>query len=238
MRRAGSGRNDGLKALPRELGAAGVAVPSPVRDQADPGRAGLGFPRAWVRSWRHGLPRYAQAQGAALSIRQAMDLGAETAPTAAEGRIRLFFGRARRAYVSAPDRSVHPRSGQIQIGLHVDHQVRPDAPIAPIVIATINRVPLPVLGRQPTPRGTRLRHHQHGAATKRRERVSFPTYITAYLWLEIKVPQNLKKHCCDTPSTICYAKCTIGTEIRARSVVFFPLGNNSLSSKNSNWACC
>ena len=51
-----------------------------------------------------------------------------------------------------------PHGGQIRICLQVGHQTRPDAPIAPVRIAAIDRVPLAVLGRQLTPRGTPLCH--------------------------------------------------------------------------------
>lgn len=56
--------------------------------------------------------------------------------------------------------------------LHVGHQARPDAPIAPV--GAIDRVTLPVRGRPPTP----VRAIQHSAVMQRRQRVSLPTYIT------------------------------------------------------------
>ena len=104
-------------------------------------------------------PRPAQAQGVALSSRQVMDLGAEAAPAATERGIRRFLlGRARCAYVRAPDRAVGQHGGQIWIGLPVSHQARPDALIAPAGITAIDRIPFPVRGRQPPLGGARRRH--------------------------------------------------------------------------------
>ncbi len=46
-----------------------------------------------------------------------------------------------------------PATGQTDPGrLHVGHQARPDIPVAPVSIAAIDRVPLPVLGRPPSSR--------------------------------------------------------------------------------------
>ena len=49
------------------------------------------------------------------------------------------------------NRLCSPR-GQFRIGLQVGHQARLDALIAPMGVAAIDRVPLPILGRQPSPR--------------------------------------------------------------------------------------
>ena len=105
-----------------------------------------------MRSWRGVTARYAQAQGTAPSIRQDVNLGAETAPAAVEDRLRLFiFGRARRAHMHAPDRAVQPHGGQIRIGLHVGSQAQPDAPVAPGRQAALDRVPLPGVGQNRYP---------------------------------------------------------------------------------------
>lgn len=42
--------------------------------------------------------------------------------------------------------------GQFRIGLQVGHQARLDVLLAPMGVAAIDRVPLPILGRQPSPR--------------------------------------------------------------------------------------
>ena len=70
MRAPGPGRNDGLEAPTRELGAEGVAVIGLIRDQAGWGRAGLGFHQgAGLGAIVAQTARHAQAQRAALSIR-------------------------------------------------------------------------------------------------------------------------------------------------------------------------
>ena len=126
------GRKDGLEALLRQLGAEGVTVLGPVGDQAGPRR---------VRPRCHqgpGLSAVAaltacRAQGPAASIRQDVELGAEAAPAAAEG---------------APARAVQSHGGQIRIGLQVGPPARPDASVAPVDLAAIDRVPLAVRGRR------------------------------------------------------------------------------------------
>ena len=100
--------HDGLDALLRPPRAQGVAVIGPVLGAV--GTRGA---------------RYAQAQGTAASIRPVGDLGAETAPAAAEAGIRLFFVRAH-------DRAVPPHGGPIRIRLPIGHPARPDAPISPV----------------------------------------------------------------------------------------------------------
>ena len=129
----GAGRNDGLDAPLRPPGAEAVTVIGPVCDQAGQGRVGpvfhqgLGLGAVGARAARH-----AQAQRTAPQVRQAMDLGAEAAPAAAQCGLRLFVpGRARRAHVRASDRAIPPRGGQIRLGLQVGQQARPDALVAP-----------------------------------------------------------------------------------------------------------
>ena len=73
-------------------------------------------------------------------------------------RPRAVLGRARRAHVRAHDRAVQPHRGQIRLVPQVSHQARPDALSAPAGIAAIDRVPLPVVGRPPTPGSARPRH--------------------------------------------------------------------------------
>ena len=78
----------------------------------------------------------------------------ETVPAEAEGRSRPFWlGRAR---LYCP-----PHGGPIRIGLPVGHPARPDAPVAPVGLTTIDRVPLPVRGWPPMPRA-------HACALSRR----------------------------------------------------------------------
>ena len=147
------GRNDGRGASLRPPRAEGVAVIGSVGYQAGPRHArpsfhqgpGLGAVVALAA-------RHAQAQGTSAAIRQDMDLGAKSAPVTAEGRIGLsVFGRVGRAHMRAHDRAIQPHGGQIRIELQVGHPARPDAPIAPVGIAAIDRVPLAVRGRQLTP---------------------------------------------------------------------------------------
>ena len=83
--------------------------------------------------------RHAQTQGTTLSIRQHVELAPEAAPAEAEDGLRLsFLGRARRARVRAPDRAAPPHGGQIWIGLPVGHPARPDTPVAPVGLATVD----------------------------------------------------------------------------------------------------
>ena len=96
---AGLGRvragKDGLEAPPR---AKGVAVIGPVRVQAGQGRADSGLDPA--PGWGRGAGRPSRAGAGGVPVDPPdIDLGAETTPVAAEGRIRLFSGRA-------PDRAV------------------------------------------------------------------------------------------------------------------------------------
>ena len=60
--------------------------------------------------------------------------------------------------------AVPPHGGQRRISLPVGHPARPDALIAPAGPAALDRVPLPVRGRPPTPEGARLRHPARGHA--------------------------------------------------------------------------
>ena len=107
--------------------------------------------------------RHAQ-EGTALSIRQAVNLGAEAVPATAEGGLRLFLlGRARRAHVRAPDRAVQQHGGQNRIGLPVGHSARQTPRVAPVGLAAIDRVPLPVRGRQRAPRRAHLPLGPYGA---------------------------------------------------------------------------
>ena len=107
----------------------GVDVLGPDRAQAGP------------RATRH-----AQAWGTAPSIHQTEDRGVEAVPAMAEGGSRPFwFGRAR---LYCP-----PHGGPIRIGLPVGHPARPDAPVAPVGLTTIDRVPLPVRGWPPNAKG-------------------------------------------------------------------------------------
>ena len=104
---------------------------------------------------------HAQAQGPAAAIRQDVDLGAEAAPTAAAGGICPFvFECARRAH----DRTVQQHGGQIQIGLQVD-QTRPDASVAPVGIAVIDRFLLAIRGNWC--QGAPIRAIQRSASIKK-----------------------------------------------------------------------
>ena len=105
------GRNDYLDALPRELGAEGVAAIGPVGNQAGQRR---------VRPRFHQGPGLGAVVGAGRPsrARQHVDLGTEAAPATVEGGIHPFvFGCARRAHVRAHDRAGQQRGGQIRIGL-------------------------------------------------------------------------------------------------------------------------
>ena len=89
------GRNNGLDALLLPLGAEGVAVIGPVGDQAGQRRVRPGFHQGpGLGAVVVLVPRHAQAQGTAASIRQ--NLGAEAASAAARADPFLCFG-ARRA---------------------------------------------------------------------------------------------------------------------------------------------
>ena len=66
-----------------------AAILRPSCDQAGQRRAGPGFHQSsGLSAVVARAARYAQVQGAALSIRQAMDLGAEAAPAATQRGIR------------------------------------------------------------------------------------------------------------------------------------------------------
>lgn len=125
--------------------APGVAVIDPVRSGRPATRAarrppgpGLGCgPRA---------ARHAQGQGTALSIRQDADLGAAAVPAAAREQDRLFVE-------TRPIVLSHNTAGQIRVGLPVGHPARPDVPVPPFGLAVIDRIPLPVSVRPPTPGG-------------------------------------------------------------------------------------
>ena len=149
------GRNDGLDALLLQPRAEGITVIGPVGDQAGQRRVRLGFHQGPGLGAVVALPPVTRRrQGPAAAIRQDVDLGAETAPAATAGGIRPFvFGGARRAHVRAHDRAVQPHGEPIWIGLQVGHQVQPDAPVAPVGLAAIDRIPLAVFGRQLMPRG-------------------------------------------------------------------------------------
>lgn len=142
----GPGRNDGLDALPRPPG---VSVIGPVRDQARPRRVRPGFHRirAWVLS-RCWSPDTRRCRGRPLQSARMWIWGAEAASAAAEGGVRLSFFGAYAALACAPDRAVQPHSGQVRVGQPVGHPARPDAPVARVSLAAIDRVPLPVLDRQ------------------------------------------------------------------------------------------
>ena len=144
-RAPGPGEHDSLQALLRSPRAPGVAVIDPVRSGRPATRAarrppgpGLGCgPRA---------ARHAQGQGTALSIRQDADLGAAAVPAAAREQDRLFFE-------TRPIVLSHNTAGQIRVGLPVGHPARPDVPVPPFGLAVIDRIPLPVSVRPPTPGG-------------------------------------------------------------------------------------
>lgn len=96
------GRNDGLETLPRELGAEGIAVIGPVRDQTGQGRAPIQASiraQAWVlsRCW----PRHVQAQGGGPVDPQDISLGAEAASAATSAGSVFFLGRAPAALTCA-----------------------------------------------------------------------------------------------------------------------------------------
>ena len=76
-------------------------------------------------------------------------------------------------YVSA---SAFPRGGPIRMGLPVGQPAWPDAPVAPIGLAAIDRVPLSVRGRQLAP--APIRAIPHKASVKSRPRASLPTRMS------------------------------------------------------------
>lgn len=79
--------------LCHELSVQGIDVIGPVRDQTGQWCVGPGgHPGPDLGAVVARVARPAQMQETALSIRQGMALGAEAAPVAAEGGIRLFFG--------------------------------------------------------------------------------------------------------------------------------------------------
>lgn len=127
------GRQDSLNAPLRQLGAEGVAVVGPIRDQAGQGRAdpsldlnpGLGAVVALVA-------RQAQTQGAAPLIRQAVDLAG--------------CARGRDPAPSDPDRTADCMCRPAGRG--------PDVPVTPVGIAAIDRSSPAHRGRQLAPRGT------------------------------------------------------------------------------------
>ena len=86
--------------------------------------------------------RHVQAQGPAAVIRQNVDLGAEAAPAAAEGGIRLFVWGTPAALTCAH---------------------------APVGLAAIDCVSLIVRGRQLAPRRAPMRAIQRSASIKRRQ---------------------------------------------------------------------
>ena len=155
----GPGRNDGPDALPRPSGAQGVNVICLVRDQARPRRSVQASAkiRAWVlpRRWPPGTRR---CRGRSLRSARMWIWGAEAASATAAGGIRLSFLGAHAALACAPDRAVQPHSGQVRVGQPVGHPARPDAPVARVGLAAIDRVPLPVLDRQLAPGGAHPCH--------------------------------------------------------------------------------
>ena len=135
-----SGRNDGLNALWCQPRAEGVVVIGPVRDQAGQGRASPSFdPGPGLGAVMALAARQAQTQGAAPLIRQDVDLGAEAAPAATESGIQpLFLGRTRCARVRSDGRAVQQPRGQLRLGLHISHQVWPNALNTPVGVAAIH----------------------------------------------------------------------------------------------------
>ena len=84
-------------------------------------------------------------------------------------------GRARRTR-ARPCCPAAPR--QLRRGPHASHPARPDALIAPVGLAAVDRVPLPVRGRPPTPGGARPRHPAPRGHAKAATR--FITHIHIY----------------------------------------------------------
>lgn len=111
LRTPGPSRKDSLKAPRCPPGAAGIDVIGPVRAQAEPRRADSG--RGPRPGCSRGAGRPSRAGLGDESIRQEVDLGAESAPDAtARGIRRLFLG----AHVRTADRSGSARVGAIRRG--------------------------------------------------------------------------------------------------------------------------
>ena len=144
--------NDGLDAPLRQPGAEDTDGISPVGDPTGQGYRRLGFPQdPGLGAVVAQTTRHAQAQETASSIRYPMDLRTETAPATSGRGIRLFLGGAPTTLTGARNRAVLPHGGQIRGVRHGLPQARPEAPVAPGNLLTINRVPLPVRGRQLAP---------------------------------------------------------------------------------------
>ena len=155
VRAPGPGRDDGLDALRRPPGAGGVAVPSPICNQVGQGRVGPGCPWSGPEGGRSGLPgtRRERDPGAPPG----WGSGAEAARLRPRAGSAACFG-ARPTVLS---RRTADRSGSACRRV-----------VAPGRLVTIDRVPLPGLGRprassptrRPEPASSEERMRSHGVA--------------------------------------------------------------------------
>ena len=111
------GRNDGHHALPRQLGAQGVDVIGPVRDQAGPRRVRPSSRQGPSLGGR-GAGRPSRAGTEGRPCRSARTWIGVRKPRDSP----LFLGCARRTCECAHDRAVQQHGGQIRIGLPVGHR--------------------------------------------------------------------------------------------------------------------